>query len=97
MDVEGLLDACISPGRSSTLQMTKAGDHSHVGEVTGPMNGTHCQYSIVIPLVKLKKPCSKRESLHILGKESQNGDEAGGLTKTLQMSFSKQPFKRSLI
>ena len=49
--------------------MTKVGDYSHGGEVTGPLNGTHCQYPIVIPLVvKLKKPCSKGESLHILGK-----------------------------
>ena len=78
--------------------MTKVGNYSHGGKVTGPLNGTHCQYPIVIPfVVKLKKPCSKGESLHILGKQSQNGDKAGGLTKTLQMSFSKQPFKRSLI
>ena len=66
--------------------------------MTCPLNGTYCQYPIVIHLVvKLKKQCSKGDSLHILRKESQHGDKAGSLTKTFQMSFSKQPFKRSLI
>lgn len=48
-------------------------------------------------MVKMKKQYSKGESLHKLGKESQDGDKVHGLTENVLISFSKQPFWKSLI
>lgn len=58
------------------------------------MQKTHGLYPIVSHVVvQMERQYDKGESLHERGKESQEGDKPGVLTKAVLTSFNERPFK----